>query len=1129
MTATVLFERLRKLKPVPAEIDDTILLDWLNQVEGQILHEIFLLALSEITPYSATPTKALAAPYPYDGIYLLWMEAQVDFANGEYERYTNTMQRYNTAWNDLARHIAKCIRPVYGRAVEQGYYLSAYGIAKAHGYTGTEAEWLASLKGAAGEPGKDGKPFHWRGAWDAAATYAHLDAVEHNGSCYVWTDDADSTAGDEPGVDELWELCAAAGAAGANGAPGAKGDTGETGPQGPQGPKGDKGDTGPQGPQGPSGGSAELPPVLGNFNAAMQDAAAGSIPVYAGDEAWEIEKIIMEYNENTPLSGYIPDTAWVAAYMAAQKALLKLLPDSAAADAGKLLQVGADGNAAWGNRLPTALKNPAALTFTGAATGTYDGSEALTITIPEGGSGGSTGGGLRKMSAVASYIGIPVAELPQDGTVWMCISKGDGAELYSGTVTIEGGSLTANNLIAVSSGSVIQLNQATTIGAGFVIYGMSATDYVGVWQQVGAGSAAINWRGEYSAQTAYNRLDAVSYEGISYVFASDTPATGAIPGVDGEWQLLAQKGDTGGISIDIVDSVAEMIDTGKQYVLSSDGHIYTYKTTQTTGTITEQISYGAGDDQKDNTRLGSDGSAVTDAAYKGYVVTPYIDLLKYPVPFTLHLDGGTFLPTTSDNYTKMASYTAAKAKIACYNTVSNLVDSLLNVSDSDVSASANNAGSITFRKEPKTNNDNNDGVLKYVRFSGKATLATIRTYVTYIGTTTTQGWVDTGVSYGSSDTTELTEKVAALNNEGADAATVALLPSMVKAFYDSADYPDNDYTTTHLTKITYPCRADIPVPYTVKWPYNENAMRTTVAFDTKPIGTANYYTLRTYDVTGLNKFPLYNLIPGTTYYYKVTHVMADGSLVEAKSGNFSTASVPWRMLYIDGTQNVRDLGGWMGLNGKKIKYGRIIRGAALSDSSSLDLIVTGKGRLALADLKIQAELNLGAIDTETSIAANCAYKKIGYGNYADAVVTASARAQFKEALEWIVACLGGTLNQIGLPQVERNIYMHCQGGCDRTGTLAFLLLGLLGVSESDLAKEYELSSFSVIGLGRLRNTVKAVDVYDYSGMVAAIKQYPGSTITDKFYSFATNATTAAQPGCGIAAATVTAFKNLMLE
>lgn len=557
MTATILFERLRKLKPVPAEIDDTILLDWLNQVEGQILHEIFLLALSEITPYSATPTEALAAPYPYDGIYLLWMESQVDFANGEYERYTNTMQRYNTAWNDLARHIAKCIRPVYGRAVERGYYLSAYGIAKAHGYTGTEAEWLASLKGAAGEPGKDGKPFNWRGAWDAAATYAHLDAVEHNGSCYVWTDDADSTAGDEPGVDELWELCAAKGAKGdtgpqgPQGPQGPKGDKGDTGPQGPQGPqgeKGDKGDTGPQGqqgPQGPAGSSAELPEVLGNLGTEMADAAEGAIPIADGANGWTTEKLIKAYTGDNDLIGYIPATEWVAAYMAAQKALLKLLPDSAAADAGKLLQVGADGKAKWGDKLPTALKNPAALTFAGAVTGTYDGSEALTITIPEGGSGGSSGGGLRKMSAVASYIGIPVAELPQDGTVWMCISKGDGAELYSGTVTIEGGSLTANNLIAVSSGSVIQLNQATTIGAGFVIYGMSATEYVGVWQEVGAGGASINWRGEWAEVTLYSKLDAVSYEGSSYIFASDTPAIGAIPGVDGEWQMMAQKGASG--------------------------------------------------------------------------------------------------------------------------------------------------------------------------------------------------------------------------------------------------------------------------------------------------------------------------------------------------------------------------------------------------------------------------------------------------------------------------------------------------------------------------------------------------------------------------------------------------------
>ena len=511
MTATVLFERLRKLKPVPAEIDDTILLDWLNQVEGQILHEIFLLSLSEIAPYTTTPTEALAAPYPYDGIYSLWMEAQVDFANGEYERYTNTMQRYNTAWNDLARHIAKCIRPVYGRAVEQGYYLSAYGIAKAHGYTGTEAEWLASLKGAAGEPGKDGKPFNWRGAWNASATYARLDAVEHNGSCYVWADEEASTAGDEPGVDELWELCAAKGAKGDTGAAGAagqqgpqgpqgeKGDTGPQGPQGPQGEKGEKGDTGPQGPQGPagSGGSAELPPVLGNLGTAMTDAAEGAIPIADGENGWTVEKLIKTYTGDADLIGYIPDTVWVAAYMAAQKELLKLLPDSAAADAGKLLEVGADGNAAWGNKLPTALKNPAALTFTGAATGTYDGSEALTITIPEGGSGGSggSGGALKAMSAVGRYIGIPAAELPENGVIWMCIADGaTNQEYYSGTITMQGGALSSNNMVSISSNGVIQLNQVAQVSDGIAIYGMSASAYTGVYQVAdGGGASEASW------------------------------------------------------------------------------------------------------------------------------------------------------------------------------------------------------------------------------------------------------------------------------------------------------------------------------------------------------------------------------------------------------------------------------------------------------------------------------------------------------------------------------------------------------------------------------------------------------------------------------------------------------------
>ena len=377
----------------------------------------------------------------------------------------------------------------------------------------------------------------------------------------------------------------------------------------------------------------------------------------------------------------------------------------------------------------------------------------------------------------------------------------------------------------------------------------------------------------------------------------------------------------------------------------------------------------------------------------------------------------------------------------------------------------------------------------------------------------------------SLDTTDDHQKIDQLDklgNEELAPQIIKLLPQDVLDFYYAEDYPDDDYSVSYLERSIYPYRADIPIPFKVTWDTNENAMRTMVSIDTNEIGTVYNRTMLTYEVTGLESYPIYNLLPATTYYYQVTHVLSDGSILEAKRGKFTTSSESIRLIYIDGTQNVRDLGGWTGLDDKKVKYGKIFRGASLSDSSFQELMLTGKGKRALSELKIQAELNLGAFDQETSIGANCSYKKIGYSNYAIAITNEYSRAQFKETLEYIVSCLDGTLSEPGLATVERNIYIHCQGGCDRTGTLSFLLLGLLGVSESDLAKEYELSNFSRIGVGRLRTTTKKVNTYDYVGMVEAIKEYSGDTITEKFYDFATT-------GCGISEETIAAFRSLMLE
>jgi len=46
---------------------------------------------------------------------------------------------------------------------------------------------------------------------------------------------------------------------------------------------------------------------------------------------------------------------------------------------------------------------------------------------------------------------------------------------------------------------------------------------------------------------------------------------------------------------------------------------------------------------------------------------------------------------------------------------------------------------------------------------------------------------------------------------------------------------------------------------------------------------------------------------------------------------------------------------------------------------------------------------------------------------------------------------------IGYLSEGKAVCFHCAGGADRTGSLAFLIEALLGVSESDMSKDYELA------------------------------------------------------------------------
>lgn len=127
-------------------------LQWLNEAEGMVQTEVLLRDISEITVYTEEDIEdTLLVRPPHDKLYIAYLNAMIDFANGEYERYQNSMAMFNSHYNEFVRWFASVYRPAdhgRGRAV---YYLTAYGIAVKHGYTGTEEEWLLSLKGEKGD------------------------------------------------------------------------------------------------------------------------------------------------------------------------------------------------------------------------------------------------------------------------------------------------------------------------------------------------------------------------------------------------------------------------------------------------------------------------------------------------------------------------------------------------------------------------------------------------------------------------------------------------------------------------------------------------------------------------------------------------------------------------------------------------------------------------------------------------------------------------------------------------------------------------------------------------------------------------------------------------------------------
>lgn len=177
--------------------------------------------------------------------------------------------------------------------------------------------------------------------------------------------------------------------------------------------------------------------------------------------------------------------------------------------------------------------------------------------------------------------------------------------------------------------------------------------------------------------------------------------------------------------------------------------------------------------------------------------------------------------------------------------------------------------------------------------------------------------------------------------------------------------------------------------------------------------------------------------------------------------------MPERRLRFDLAWNVRDLGGYSGADGRTVKWGRLIRADSLSRLKEPDLDrLRALGIRTVVDLRTSGEVDAdGRVPLEDgSVTYHQVSLLTALWDPATYVPSdgpeAFLVARYLEMLADPAAPMGLVLSHVMDP-ARHPLVFHCAGGKDRTGIVAALALGLLGVGLDDIAADYALTAEAV--------------------------------------------------------------------
>ena len=213
--------------------------------------------------------------------------------------------------------------------------------------------------------------------------------------------------------------------------------------------------------------------------------------------------------------------------------------------------------------------------------------------------------------------------------------------------------------------------------------------------------------------------------------------------------------------------------------------------------------------------------------------------------------------------------------------------------------------------------------------------------------------------------------------------------------------------------------------------------------------------------------PMANLEIACDYYWRVTSRARCGfgcgprhgckeskRIARSAIASFRTEDLAPRWIEIEGqVGNFRDFGGRRTVDGRRVKQAMAYRGRGLNNNSVTGE-TPGRNRLTMEDVKyltgtlgIRTDLDLrGHNETagmkESPLGASVKFIQHPSKSYAD-IFTDSGKDTM--AKNFRVFC----------DRKNYPIYFHCIGGADRTGSLAYVLNGVLGVDRHDLETDWE--------------------------------------------------------------------------